>query len=308
MTLCNLDDYRVSMADRRRVSTYRDALAATVPRRVVCELGVGHVPLGLMALQLGAERVYAIDEDAEALRYARESLRDHGFDEHQYITLCGTPSTVALPERVDVLVAEPLSSIGFCEDTGTRMATARERLLKPGGLMVPQRVRCYAALAGPTQFARQLKLWSSELPGIVEASTETLEGIFRSTTHTMVISPTAILGGWAVWRELVFDQPGVHRELRPLVLRADRLGIAHGVACCFEADLSTSVTLRTFPDASPTPWQQAFTPFDASLRVSQGDSIYVQLMAPEQTMMGSQFETQVLGTPSSSERRDTAAA
>jgi hypothetical protein len=307
MTLCNMDDYRVSMSNRRRVSMYRDAMAGAVRGRVVCELGVGHVPIGLMALQLGAERVYAVDEDAEALSFAQASLREHGFGPDKYIIVRGTPATVALPERVDVLVAEPLSSLGFCDETGERMATAHERLLVPGGLILPQRVRCFAALAGPTQFARHLNLWSRELPELMGTSAETLEELFRSTTQTMIISPTAILGDWEVWRELVFDDPGVHRQLRPLVLKAHRLGIAHGVACCFEADLSAKVTLRTFPDASPTPWQQAFTPFGSSLEVSNGDAVYVQLMAPEQALMGSQFETQILGNPHRSARGPAAA-
>jgi type I protein arginine methyltransferase len=302
-----MDDYRVSMSNRRRVSMYRDAMAGVVRGRVVCELGVGHVPLGLLALQLGAKRVYAVDADAEALSFAQAAARDNGFGPDQYVVMRGTPATVVLPDRVDMIVAEPLSSMGFCEDTGERMATARARLLAPGGIMVPQQVRCYAALAGPTQFARQLNLWAGELPELIGTPAETLEEVFRSTTQTMTIAPTAILGDWEVWRKLAFDDPGAHRELRPLVLTAHRQGIAHGVACCFEADLSSKVTLRTFPDASPTPWQQAFTPFGSSIRVTTGDAIYVQLMAPEQAMMGSQFETQVLGTPNWSEQGPAAA-
>jgi len=291
-----MDDYRVSMADRRRVSTYRHALSQTVPGRVVCELGAGHVPLGLMALQLGALRVYVIDSDPEALQFAQHSVREGGFSDEQYITLCGQPDTVDLPEKAEVLVAEPLSSLGFCADTGQRMAIARERLLAPDGVVLPRRVRCHAALAGPNQFARQLALWTRELPDITGASSEDLVAAFRSTTQTMVVSPAALLGGWKIWRELDFDHPASHRQLRPLILTADRLGIAHGVACCFEADLVNGVTLRTFPDAAPTPWQQAFTPFAASMRVERGDSVFVELMAPEQSAMGAQFESLVLGT------------
>lgn len=295
------------MSDRRRVTRYRDALTRRVRRRTVCELGVGHVPLGLMALQLGAERVYAVDEDPEALSYAQASVAEHGYGPDVYVTICAHPGEVTLPERADIIVAEPLSSIGFCEDTGERMALARERLLRPGGLMIPERVRCYAALAGPTQFAKQLTLWSGELPELLGRGAESLEEIFRASPQVMTIAPSSILGQWELWRELDFEVPGSHRVIRPLVLRATQLGIAHGVACCFEADLGNEVTIRTFPDAAPTPWQQAFTPFQSSMRVARGDAVYVQLMAPEQAMMGSQFETQVLGVPASP-RSDTAAA
>ena len=297
MTLCNIDDYRVSMADRRRVVLYRDAMKKRVRKRVVCELGVGHVPLGLMALQLGAECVYAIDEDAEALSYALAKAREYGFSEERYITVCGEPKSVTLPERVDVIVAEPLSSVGFSADTGARMESARRRLLSKRGVMIPEGVRCYAALAGPTQFARQLKLWSGALPELMGAHNTRLEDVFRSTTQSMTISPSAILGDWSLWRTLDFHDPSTHRALRPLILEARRLGIAHGVACCFEADLGRKVVLRTFPDAAPTPWQQAFTPFGSSFRVNPGDQVYVQLMASEQDYMGAQFETEVLGAP-----------
>jgi len=303
MTFCNIDDYRVSMSDRRRVSMYRDAMSKKVRRRVVCELGVGHVPLGLMALQLGAERVYALDEDPEALSYALASVRDYGFSEERYITVCADPKSAELPERVDVIVAEPLSSIGFSADTGGRMESARRRLLRPNGIMIPERVRCFAALAGPTQFAKQLKLWSGALSELLGSPETSLEEVFRATTQSMVISPSAILGDWEVWRTLDFQDASSHRQVRPLLLRAHRPGIAHGVACCFEADLGSKLVLRTFPDASPTPWQQAFTPFATSFRVNEGDEVYVQLMASEQDFMGSQFETDVLGTPA---RRDRA--
>ena len=297
MTLCNMDDYRVSMADRRRVSVYRDALARTVPGRVVCQLGVGYVPLGLMALQLGAERVYAIDPEVAALEDARESVLEHGFDEARFVTFRGDPSTVELPEQVDVIVAEPLSSLGFDDEAGQRMNVARDRFLAPGGAIVPRRVRCYAALAGPSQFARQLDLWARELAEITGAPRDQLVETFRTTTQTMFIAPSALLGDWEVWRELVFDDPGRHRQVMPLVLEARRPGIAHGVACCFEADLCDGVTIRSFPDASPTPWQQAFTPFLESMRLMVGDPVYVELMSPEQYELGTQFETRILGVP-----------
>ena len=294
------------MADRRRVSTYRDALARTAPGRVVCELGVGHVPLGLMALQLGAERVYAVDSDPEALALSLRSVQEHGFTAEQYITVCGHPGSIQLPERVDVIASEPLSSLGFCEDTGRRMTVAYERLLAPGGLIMPQRIRCYAALAGPTQFDRQLGLWSGALAEVTGVPPADLMATFRSTTQTMVISPSALLGDWAVWREFDFADPGRHRQSGPLVLSADRLGVAHGVACCFEADLCDEVVVRSFPDAAPTPWQQAFAPFADSLRVDPGDAVYVSLTAPEQDILSALFESRVLGTLADGERTSAA--
>ena len=54
-----------------------------------------------------------------------EFLREHGFGPDRYITLRGKPSTVTLPELAEVIVAEPLSSLGFCDDTGERMVAAR---------------------------------------------------------------------------------------------------------------------------------------------------------------------------------------
>jgi len=248
-----------------------------------------------MALQLGAERVYAIDTDADALEFARRGVLERGLDGGRYITVCGHPETIELDEQIDVLVAEPLTSLGFCDDTGQRMTAARERLLAPDGLIVPQRIRCFAALAGPTQFDRQLGLWRRTLPEITGASSEQLLETFRATTQTMHISPSAILGSWEVWREFTFDASGRHRQLRPLVLTAGRLGLAHGVACCFEAELCDGVVIRSFPDASPTPWQQAFTPFASSFRVDRGDAVYVSLTAPEQARLGALFESRVLG-------------
>ena len=51
----------------------------------------------------------------------------------------------------------------------------------------------------------------------------------------------------------------------------------------------------SWSNASPTPWQQAFTPFLDSMRLTVGDPVYVELMAPEQFELGTQFEPRVLG-------------
>ena len=63
----------------------------------------------------------------------------------------GLSTQVKLPERVDVLRAETLDSMGIGENTAMYMADARKRMLAPEGCFLPDKQECHVALASPLQ-------------------------------------------------------------------------------------------------------------------------------------------------------------
>jgi SAM-dependent methyltransferase len=106
-------------------------------RDVVVDIGAGTGLLSFFAVQAGARHVYAIEKSGIA-QVAAELVEANRFRDR--ITLIRENSKkVRLPERCDVLITETLSCFCFDdEDIIESIADARERFLKPGGLIIPQ--------------------------------------------------------------------------------------------------------------------------------------------------------------------------
>src|SRR5207237_8114977 len=74
----SLGAYGSMIADRVRVDAYKEALRKTVRKgSVVAEIGTGPGVFAVLACQLGAERVFAI-EPAEIIQVAREVAAANG--------------------------------------------------------------------------------------------------------------------------------------------------------------------------------------------------------------------------------------
>ena len=302
MQLHHLEDYRRMMADPVRMTAYQRAIREVCPGRVVCEIGVGLGPLSLMALQAGAERVYGIEIDQDAIEMATAVLRSHGFGEDRFIPVRGLSTRVELPERVDVILSETLDSTGFGENTGTYMEDAKERFLKPDGVFLPSAVKCYAALSSPRTYLRQLRFWERELADIVDVNYGAIREVLQAHSHVLDIEEEDCFSGWKCWREMDFNRPETFHTIHNLILDVTRPGRVHGMACAFEARLSPKVTLRNFPWDPQTCWRQGFNPFTGPMELNAGDSAYVQLTLPESELIQIDFEMTVTAGPAEAVR------
>ena len=202
---------------------------------------------------------------------ARNGLSDR-------IEFFNAPSAeVELPEPVDVITAEILGSFGLEENVLTFLPDARDRFLKPGGVIVPGAVRTFLAPAEATDlYGKVVEFWSEDLWGFdftaarqVAASQEYL---FEEDTFEMLAPPqsfysseTATMTREVVGKEVSFP--------------VDRPGVCHGLVGWFEADVSPSVALASGPDTECFTWRPAFFPLSTSVLVEADDSITVFMEA-----------------------------
>ncbi|GFR50116.1 hypothetical protein Agub_g12266, partial [Astrephomene gubernaculifera] len=112
--------------------------------RVVLDVGAGSGILSLFAAQAGAARVYAVEASgmaafAEQLAAANPELGS------RIRVVRGKVEEISLPERVDVLVSEPMGTLLVNERMLESYLFARDAFLKPGGKMFPQLGRIHAA-------------------------------------------------------------------------------------------------------------------------------------------------------------------
>jgi predicted RNA methylase len=295
--LQHLEDYRLMMADKKRMTAFRRAIQITCPGRVVCEIGVGLGPLSLMALKAGAARVYGIEVNGEALDFATQVIRQHGFDPSRFIPIRGLSTRVTLPEKVDVILSETLDSMGFGENTVNYTGDASRRFLKRGGVLVPREVRSLVALASPKRYMEQLYFWQDELFAREGFDYQHALDILRSHTHVLPVTNEALFSDWHVWYELNLRHGFFGVAPAPTCIEVTKSGIIHGLACAFEAVLADGVVLRNLPEDETTHWHQGFNPFVAPMDLRDGELAYIELTIPEQNAIRVQFDMHVLGGP-----------
>src|SRR5450755_3656349 len=151
-----IEVHRTMICDRVRTEAFRRAINSVVrPGDIVLDVGAGSGILSMFAAQAGAARVYAVERTTVA-GLAQELAAANGVGEIVQL-IHGDIMDVELPERVDVIVSEWLGGFGIDEGMLAPVIAARDRWLKPGGVMVPRSVTAWAALVHDRYLAEMVE-------------------------------------------------------------------------------------------------------------------------------------------------------
>jgi precorrin-6B methylase 2 len=259
-------NYYQMLSDKVRMESFRKAIQKSVRRGdVVVDLGAGTGILGIWALQAGASRVYAI-EQSDSIELAREIAKVNGcVDRIDFIK--ANSLEVELDQKADVLVSETLGSFAIDENLLRFLPDARQRLLKPGGRILPSALRLFAAPVEAPEIWDKVDFWHRR-PGGVDFSPAfelfSRKILIETVEHRQLLSTTAELESIELdaWQSSEYRWRGY--------FHIQRKGILHGVAGWFEAELAGQ-WLSTAPDHPKTHWKQAFFPFREPISVVRGD-------------------------------------
>ncbi len=130
--------YHLEMvADRSRTSSIFRALQRVLaPDTVFCELGCGSGIFSLFAARL-ARKVYAVEIDPDTARIAAANFATSPFAD-RIVLIEGDAREVELPEKADLIFCEMMSIWAIEEAQVPVFNSTFARLLKPGGLFLPQ--------------------------------------------------------------------------------------------------------------------------------------------------------------------------
>jgi len=134
----SLAGYGSMIADPVRVEAYTQALRKTVrPGSVVLEIGTGPGVFAVLACQLGAARVYAVEPDP-IIQVAREIATANGCAGRiEFIEDLST--RITLPIQADVILSDLRGILPLFQHHLPSIADARRRFLAPGGTLIPKR-------------------------------------------------------------------------------------------------------------------------------------------------------------------------
>lgn len=271
-----LDEHRGYIADPVRLDQFRQAIAKTVrPGNRVADVGCGSAILGLLCLQAGAGHIDAIDSSA-AIEVARQSLSKAGWGD-QATFIHARSFQVDLTEPVDVVICDHVGYFGFDYGLIETLADARHRFLKPGGHLIPGRLRLQLGAVQSDKCHALAEGWAA--PGIPpEFHWLRQHGI--NTKYAVNLQPEEVLAGPAELGciDLQVDNPDFFSWSVELTMARD--GTLHGLAGWFECELAEDVWMTNSPlSAQAIKRPQAFLPIDGPLAVRAGDVISVTVMA-----------------------------
>jgi protein arginine N-methyltransferase 1 len=270
----SLWDYCRMIEDPVRTDAYLAALRrAVTPGSVVVEIGTGTGFFAVMAVRMGARRVYAIEADP-AIEAAREVAALNGCaDRIEFVEAMSTGAQ--LPEPGDVLLSDLRGVLPLHQFHLPSIADARVRLLKPGGVQIPREdVLWMALLESEESSAFHLRNADPAPYGVDFAP------VHRRLAHTWRkrrVQAEELISAPAEWARIDYRTVVDPTVAGTATLTAVRDGVVHGVSAWFEACLLPGIGFSNAPDSPEAIYGQAYFPFPAAVRVEAGEEVEVTL-------------------------------
>lgn len=241
-----LADYGSMVADRVRVHAYAEALRASIRQNsIAVEIGTGPGIFAVLACQLGARRVYAI-EPGHIIQLAREiAAANHCADRIEFIQDLST--RVSLPERADVIVSDLRGVLPVFQNNVTDLIDAQNRFLAPGGIMIPRSDSLLAAVVeDPDLYSRCVDSWKNNA---LEQDLIPAQRLAANELHKARLKPEQLLTSphsWATLNYVTLTSPNVAGEF---CAKSNRAGVGHGLLVWFDTVLADNIGFSNAPGA-----------------------------------------------------------
>ncbi|CAJ1933017.1 unnamed protein product [Sphenostylis stenocarpa] len=321
----HLGIHQEMIKDRVRTETYREAIMqhqSFIAGKVVVDVGCGTGILSIFCAQAGAKRVYAIDASDIALQ-ANEVVKANNLSD-VVVVLHGRVEDVEIDEEVDVIISEWMGYMLLYESMLGSVINARDRWLKPGGLILPSSATLYMAPVTHTdRYSDSVDFWrnvyginmSAMVPlakqcSFEEPSVETITGenvltwphvvkfidSYSVTIHELESVTTkfkfnsmmrAPLHGFAFWFDVEFNGHAIASTNYNSTTFIDNHQM-NGSQRKRRTNPNETLVLSTAPEDPPTHWQQTLIYFYDPIELEQ-DQLIEGLVTLSQSKENARF-------------------
>jgi predicted RNA methylase len=260
--------------DRKRNQLFESAIEDCVhPGDHVLDIGSGSGLLAMMAARHGAGRVTSCEFVPPVARAAEHIVAKNGFSD--VIDIVNKRSDeldgcADLPKPVDVIVTEIVDCGLVGEGILPTLRHAREHLLKPGGVIIPQAARVMAAPIDSLPIWQLNKVDNAcgfDVSHFNEFATSRYFQVrLPYWTHRKLAAPSPVLS-------FDFLNDPLEAGERTVRIPIGHDGTCHGIAFWFELDLGNKQVLSNHPDGQHTHWLQAFQCFTEPVPVKAGSAL-----------------------------------
>ncbi|MCP4360307.1 MAG: methyltransferase domain-containing protein [Chloroflexi bacterium] len=276
-----VSDYGEMIADKVRMDAYAYALKrAITPDSIVLDIGAATGIHALLACKFGAKKVYAVESN-DAIHLARELAQANGFANRiQFFHDLST--NITLPEPADVIVSDLRGQLPLYGQHIPSIIDARTRHLAPGGVMIPRQDTISAALVEAGSVYNELiKPWDLPYGLTMDAARRQVLNSW-SIDDTDVFRPHNLLMEAQVWA--ILDYTSIQKTdvtPLPIVQKANRDGMAHGVLIWFDAELADGIGFSNAPHSEKVAdvYGRGFFPLLDPVPITKGDTITLHIQA-----------------------------
>ncbi|KAG2496476.1 hypothetical protein HYH03_005302 [Edaphochlamys debaryana] len=283
------------LQDRVLTAAWREALApGSLEGKVVLDVGCGLGLLSMLAAKAGAAKVIAVDGSAGSIEAARRIVKANGLAGKIELVHGAIESLDQLPGvapgEVDVVLSNWMGPGLLAGGMANGLAVAVERWLRPGGMVLPDRVSLWAAGLEDRDALQDAKESWSRVGGLdmSAALAQVIKHPRRDvlTRKTQLLTAPQRLAEWRT-RELtpasVLGPDGEAYARCPLSLTAVREERLFGLVLWWEAawtlggaregEGKSPVRFTTHPLSAVTHFQQLMLNLPKSMRLQADDEL-----------------------------------
>jgi SAM-dependent methyltransferase len=279
MTYSRVANHGTMLFDATRNRAYARAIAsATRADAVVLDLGAGLGIHGLLAAAAGATRVYLV-EPQPVVQAAAATAAIAKFGARVQI-MQDRIEDVELPERVDLIISVFTGNLLFSEDLLPSLFHARDKFLKPGGTLLPDRAQLWLApLSAPELHASHVARWSEPVMGLDYSHARQFAANEILWLRREEFAGSTRLAGGAILADIDLST-ATHADCKAQAqCKVEADGLCHGLLAWTRIRLGDE-WLSTDPDAPPVHWSPVMLPIDPPLPLAAGEMIELALQRP----------------------------
>lgn len=269
------------LKDEVRTLTYRNSMIHNkhlFRGKTVLDVGCGTGILCMFAAKAGAAKVIGI-ECSGIVDYAQKIIDANNYS--NVITLVkGKVEEVSLPdgiEKVDIIISEWMGYCLFYESMLNTVIFARDKWLKPGGMIFPDRATLYVCAIEDRQYKDEKINWWDNVYGFDMScirKTAISEPLVDSVDHNMVVTNACLVKEVDIYTVTLDDLSFT----APFHLTCKKSDYIHALVTYFNIDFTKChkrTGFSTAPEAPYTHWKQTVFYFDTlDLTVKKGEELY----------------------------------
>jgi precorrin-6B methylase 2 len=273
--------------DTVRVLAYRRAIFRHCRDKNVVEIGCGSGILSIFAAKAGARRVIAIEESRIA-DLAAAMFEANGVADRVELRRANSRD-VSLDEPADVIIHEVLGSDPFGENILPFLEDARDRMLAPGGILIPSALDVFCigfeVEDRPYTDRKHAGAVLQELEGLYGVDFGAFRRSMNEAEQDPFPRPLPDLGQTSFAPRILTEEAHLYRldfapgsslavePRRDLRLRVSHPGTLGGVVVYFRAHLDDETFLSTSPYAPRTTWGWNARPLERLVTVGPGQDV-----------------------------------
>ncbi len=282
------------LGDNLRNKAFYEALKKIIVKgkTVVADIGSGTGFLSFLASKLGAKECHLYEYDEELMQLSREIAVVNKIKNCKFIT--AHSAEIIHPAKADIVISETLGNYALEENIIENMRDTK-RFLKPGGIIVPQKVEQFVAPVISPRLINKINTWKNigfelDLSPIAPAALNNMF-VYKILSTDLLQQKNAI----QKWDNIDLQKNEQSVRTGRTQWKIEKKCTIFGFAVWWNCKLIPGITLSTSPYEETTHWEQIFLPLSKSLNLKKGGILNLSIKSDSRREVGIHLDWEANG-------------